>query len=70
MVSNFLFLGLEEEEKIGFQEHMFLEHHLERWCPWRGPIRHFMESLEEPLPHSGAEKGSHNVVQELLRGET
>ncbi|XP_037798772.1 28S ribosomal protein S31, mitochondrial-like [Penaeus monodon] len=36
-------IGLEEEMKIGFQEHVFLEHHLEGWCPRRGPIRHFME---------------------------
>ncbi|XP_063598476.1 small ribosomal subunit protein mS31-like [Penaeus indicus] len=36
-------IGLEEEKKIGFQDHVFLEHHLEGWCPRRGPIRHFME---------------------------
>nr|CAG4651765.1 EOG090X04UC [Triops cancriformis] len=35
--------GLEEEAKVGFHEHVFLEHHLQGWCPRRGPIRHFME---------------------------
>lgn len=36
-------IGLEEEKKVGFHEHVFLERHLEGWCPRRGPIRHFME---------------------------
>nr|CAG4650102.1 EOG090X04UC [Sida crystallina] len=35
--------GLEAEAEIGFHEHVFLEHHLEPWCPKRGPLRHFME---------------------------
>nr|CAG4648614.1 EOG090X04UC [Polyphemus pediculus] len=35
--------GLEEEAKVGFHEHIFMERHLEPWCPKRGPIRHFME---------------------------
>lgn len=35
--------GLEEEAKVCFTEHIFLERHLEGWCPTRGPIRHFME---------------------------
>nr|CAG4643158.1 EOG090X04UC [Ilyocryptus agilis] len=35
--------GMEEEAQIGFHEHVFLEPHLEPWCPRRGPIRHFME---------------------------
>lgn len=26
-----------------FSEHIFLEQHLESWCPNKGPIRHFME---------------------------
>lgn len=26
-----------------FSEHIFLETHLEGWCPDKGPIRHFME---------------------------
>nr|CAG4641637.1 EOG090X04UC [Eurycercus lamellatus] len=35
--------GMEEEEHIGFHEHVFLQPHLEPWCPRRGPVRHFME---------------------------
>nr|CAG4640804.1 EOG090X04UC [Eulimnadia texana] len=35
--------GLEEEAQVGFYEHVFLERHLEPWCPKRGPIRVFME---------------------------
>ncbi len=26
-----------------FHEHVFLERHLDPWCPARGPVRHFME---------------------------
>ncbi|XP_069170284.1 small ribosomal subunit protein mS31 [Procambarus clarkii] len=36
-------VGLEEEKSVGFHEHVFLERHLEGWCPPRGPIRNFME---------------------------
>lgn len=32
-------IGQEEH----FSEHVFLEQHLEGWCPPKGPIRHFME---------------------------
>ncbi|XP_019875241.1 28S ribosomal protein S31, mitochondrial [Aethina tumida] len=35
--------GMDEEEKVYFAEHVFLEKHLEPWCPRKGPIRHFME---------------------------
>ncbi|XP_063920248.1 small ribosomal subunit protein mS31 isoform X2 [Zophobas morio] len=35
--------GLEEEKKVYFTDHVFLEKHLEPWCPLKGPIRHFME---------------------------
>lgn len=31
------------EKDVDFSEHIFLEQHLEGWCPNRGPIRHFME---------------------------
>ncbi|XP_011501024.1 PREDICTED: 28S ribosomal protein S31, mitochondrial [Ceratosolen solmsi marchali] len=34
---------MEEEEKIHFSEHIFLEHNLKHWCPEKGPLRHFME---------------------------
>ncbi|XP_053687971.1 28S ribosomal protein S31, mitochondrial [Sabethes cyaneus] len=35
--------GLDEEAKVSFTDHIFLEEHLESWCPTRGPVRHFME---------------------------
>lgn len=35
--------GLEEEKKVYFAEHIFLEQHVEGWCPDKGPVRHFME---------------------------
>ncbi|XP_022915909.1 small ribosomal subunit protein mS31 [Onthophagus taurus] len=35
--------GMEEEKNIYFAEHVFLEKHLEPWCPPKGPIRHYME---------------------------
>lgn len=35
--------GQDEESKVYFTEHVFLEHHLEPWCPKKGPVRHFME---------------------------
>lgn len=34
---------MEEERKVYFAEHIFMEQHLEGWCPEQGPIRHFME---------------------------
>ena len=42
-----------------FHAHVFLEHHLEPWCPKRGPIRHFMELVCVGLsknPYISAEK--------------
>lgn len=35
--------GLDEEKTVYFAEHIFLEQHLEGWCPDQGPVRHFME---------------------------
>ncbi|KAM7358139.1 mitochondrial ribosomal protein S31 [Cochliomyia hominivorax] len=32
-----------DEHDVDFSEHIFLEQHLEGWCPNRGPVRHFME---------------------------
>nr|XP_016935519.2 28S ribosomal protein S31, mitochondrial [Drosophila suzukii] len=32
-----------DEVNVDFSEHIFLEQHLEDWCPSKGPIRHFME---------------------------
>lgn len=34
---------MDEEKKVSFEEHIFMEEHLEGWCPDKGPIRHFME---------------------------
>ncbi|EDW70430.1 small ribosomal subunit protein mS31 [Drosophila virilis] len=34
---------MHEEANVDFSEHIFLEQHLEGWCPNKGPIRHFME---------------------------
>ncbi|XP_066250042.1 small ribosomal subunit protein mS31 [Euwallacea similis] len=50
--------GLKEESKVYFTEHVFLEEHLEPWCPPRGPIRHFME-----LVCVGLSKNSHLTIQ-------
>lgn len=35
--------GLDDEAKVYFTDHVFLDNHLESWCPAKGPIRHFME---------------------------
>lgn len=35
-------IGLEEEAKVGFHEHVFLEHLIEDF-PKKGPVRVFME---------------------------
>uniref|UniRef100_A0A1A9WDH7 Small ribosomal subunit protein mS31 n=1 Tax=Glossina brevipalpis TaxID=37001 RepID=A0A1A9WDH7_9MUSC len=34
---------LDDEHDVDFSDHIFLEQHLESWCPKQGPIRHFME---------------------------
>jgi len=42
-----------------FYDHVFLEHHLEPWCPAQGPLRHFMELVTVGLsknPHISAQK--------------
>ena len=49
--------GLEEEKKVYFTEHIFLEHHLDSWCPKKGPVRHFME-----LVCHGLSKNPHITV--------
>ncbi|VVC95229.1 unnamed protein product [Leptidea sinapis] len=51
--------GMEEEENIHFSEHVFLDSHLEDWCPTRGPIRHFME-----LVCVGLSKNAFYTIQE------
>jgi len=35
--------GMDSEKQVSFEEHVFLEVHLEGWCPEKGPVRHFME---------------------------
>lgn len=35
--------GMDDEKKIFFAEHVFLEPLIDEWCPKKGPIRHFME---------------------------
>ncbi|XP_043463934.1 28S ribosomal protein S31, mitochondrial isoform X2 [Leptopilina heterotoma] len=35
--------GMDEEEKVHFSEHVFMERHLKGWCPKHGPVRQFME---------------------------
>lgn len=35
--------GVDNAKLEPFYEHVFLEHHLEGWCPQRGPLRHFMD---------------------------
>ncbi|XP_035452973.2 28S ribosomal protein S31, mitochondrial [Spodoptera frugiperda] len=51
--------GLEEEQNVHFSEHIFLDSHLEGWCPKKGPIRHFME-----LVCVGLSKNAFYTVQE------
>lgn len=36
-------IGMDDEAKNYFTEHVFLERHLQSWCPTKGPVRHFME---------------------------
>ncbi|XP_030022148.1 28S ribosomal protein S31, mitochondrial [Manduca sexta] len=51
--------GLDEEKSVHFSEHIFIDSHLEDWCPKRGPIRHFME-----LVCTGLSKNPFYTVQE------
>ena len=55
------FSGL-EEKKVGFHEHVFLEHHLVGWCPKQGPVRHFME-----LVCTGLSKNPYLTVERKKR---
>lgn len=47
------------ESEVDFTEHIFLEEHLEPWCPKKGPVRHFME-----LVTVGLSKNPYLSVQE------
>lgn len=53
--------GLDDESKVCFTEHIFLDRHLEGWCPPRGPIRHFME-----LVCVGLSKNPYYSVQQKI----
>ncbi|XP_068226563.1 small ribosomal subunit protein mS31-like [Palaemon carinicauda] len=58
-------VGLEAEKQIGFHEHVFLEHHLEGWCPKRGPVRHFMELVCTGLsknPYLSVERKKRHIM--------
>lgn len=53
--------GMEEEAKVPFHEHVFLQRHLEDGFPQHGPIRHFME-----LVVTGLSKNHHLTVSQKL----
>lgn len=40
---DFIFSGLGDEHNVSFSEHVFLDEHLEPWCPRKGAMRNFME---------------------------
>ncbi len=45
-MSSFCFIaGLDIEGKVSFADHIFLEPHIDSWCPKKGPMRHFMEMV-------------------------
>lgn len=39
------FSGLDEEAKVPFTNHIFLEEYIESWCPKKGAVHNFMELL-------------------------
>ncbi|TRY75359.1 hypothetical protein TCAL_00587 [Tigriopus californicus] len=53
--------GINYDELEPFHHHVFLERHLEPWCPKEGPIRHFME-----LVCVGLQKNAHMTVAKKL----
>lgn len=57
--------GVDEAQMEPFHEHVFLERHLEPWCPGRGPLRHFMELVCVALsknPHITAGKKVETIL--------
>lgn len=34
---------MDEEASVAFENHVFVEEHLDSWCPKVGPVRIFME---------------------------
>ncbi|KAB5522197.1 hypothetical protein PHYPO_G00156890 [Pangasianodon hypophthalmus] len=53
--------GMEEEAKVPFHEHVFLQRHLEDGFPQHGPVRHFME-----LVVTGLSKNHHLTISQKL----
>lgn len=53
--------GINYDELEPFHQHVFLERHLEPWCPKEGPVRHFME-----LVCVGLQKNAHMTVAKKL----
>ncbi|XP_006818205.1 small ribosomal subunit protein mS31-like [Saccoglossus kowalevskii] len=51
--------GLEEEQNVGFHEHVFLDHELKTGFPKKGPVKHFME-----LVITGLSKNAYLTVQQ------
>jgi len=51
--------GIDTDSLEPFYDHVFLDHHLEGWCPQQGALRHFMELVCVGLsknPYISAEK--------------
>lgn len=46
---------------MSFTDHIFLDKHLEGWCPAKGPLRHFME-----LVCVGLSKNPYYSVQDKI----
>jgi len=47
-----MFSGLDDEAKVGFHEHVFLETLIDDRFPATGPVRHFMELVAVGLSKS------------------
>ncbi|KAK3907304.1 28S ribosomal protein S31, mitochondrial [Frankliniella fusca] len=54
--------GMDDEANVDFTEHIFLDHHIEHWCPKEGPIKHFME-----LVLVGLSKNPYITVSEKIK---
>lgn len=71
--------GLDKERDVYFANHIFLEQHLEGWCPTKGPVRHFMElvcvglsknpyiTVEEKIGHINWFKNYFNEKKDMLQ---
>lgn len=54
--------GLDAEARVDFSQHVFLDSHLEPWCPPLGPIRAFMQ-----LVLVGLSKNPYYTVEEKVQ---